>query len=135
MVAEKESRELEPTGRYDLFKIYLDIYKHHFELWLKGYIAYLAIIGATAGFVFVKDTPPQMDKFLLMFVGTVSVISMFAWSVGLKWVRDFSAAVKRVTPSDAPPLALAAFRTGIVLGLLGSIVILAGTLVLYSRGV
>ncbi len=119
----------------ELLKIYVDIYKHHFDLWLKGYVFYLAIIGSTAGFIFGKDTSPVTRKFLMLFAVTVSAVSLIAWFVGWMWAKDFSIAVERVAPANSPPLALKGFRTAIVLGFVGAVVILCGSLLLYRQGV
>ncbi len=118
----------------ELLKLYVDVYKHHFDLWLKGYVIYLAVVGSAAGLIFRADASPDVRRFLMLFVVTVSAVSLVAWFVGLKWAKTFSAALERIAPVNSPPLALKAFRMCIALGLVGSVVILGGTLVLYYQG-
>jgi hypothetical protein len=135
MVNKDRAKATQLTFEPELLKIYVDVYKHHFDLWLKGYVFYLAIIGSTAGFIFGKDTSPDTRRFLMLFVVTVSAVSLIAWFVGLMWAKDFAAAVERVAPANSPPLALKAFQTAIILGFVGAVVILSGTLLLYYQGV
>jgi hypothetical protein len=135
MPNEVPASSAEAGSTTEVLKIYVDIYKHHFDLWLKGYVVYLAIIASTAGFIFGGDTTPDMRRFLMLFASTVSAVSLVAWVVGLRWALDFSSAVERISQANSPPLALRAFRTAIVLGLLGAVVILGGTLLLYYQGI
>ena len=92
-------------------------------------------MAATAGFIFGKDTSLDTRNVLMLFIVTISVVSCAAWVVGLRWVKDFTAAFERVKPEHSPPLALRPFRIVIIIGFVGSVVITGGPLLLYLRGV
>lgn len=119
--------------RSEALKICIDIYKHHFDLWLKGYFGYLAINGVIAGLVFGPQTSLATRHFLLLFTITISTIAVFAWISGLIWLRGFRQSVQEILKNAGiPALPLGTFELVVFLGLLGSIVIAIGGIVLLS---
>lgn len=112
--------------------MFVDLYKHHFDLWIKGYLVYLGIVGVTAGFLFNKDTTPNARSFLILFLVTVSSISVGAWAVGLVWLRSFDSTLRDLSVrARVPPISLLGFKAIVFLGLLGAIVITASALLLW----
>ena len=115
----------------DAFKVFVEIYKHHFELWLKAYLAYLAIMGVVAGILFKPETPLDSRKFLVLFVVTVSLLSVVAWSIGLVWLRQFEKTIDQLSAAaNFPTLRLSAFKLLVFVGLIGALVISVSAIVL-----
>lgn len=115
----------------DAFKVFIDIYKHHFDLWLKAYLAYLAIIGVVAGILFRPETPSDSRQFLVLFVVTVSLLSVIAWVIGLAWIRQFEKILDQLSvAANFPLFRLFAFKLLVFMGLIGSLVISASAIVL-----
>ena len=132
VVSKSEVQSESGTPALELLKIFVDLYKHHFDLWLKGYLVYLGIIGVTAGFLFNKDAAPTTRSFLILFLVTVSSISVGAWAVGLVWLRRFDATLRDLSlQAKAPIISLLTFKAVVFLGLLGAIVITASALLLW----
>jgi hypothetical protein len=64
----------------------IDLYKHHFDLFLKGVAGYLAIIGFIAGAI--TKAPSRSNRIALF--GLISVVSLFAFVgsvISWNWVR------------------------------------------------
>ena len=79
---------------WELLKLYVDLYKHHFDLFLKGYAVYLAIVATVAGFVFRGEIEPVTRAALLLLVALVSIAAVIAWSTAFFWARAFGSQVQ-----------------------------------------
>jgi hypothetical protein len=129
--ARAEDRDSEASA-LESFKIFVDLYKHHIDLWLKGYLVYLATIGVIAGFLFSKETVPTVRWFLILFLVTVSAVSVAAWTVGLVWLRRFDAILRDLSlRARVPTISLFGFKAVVLLGLIGAIIITASALLLW----
>lgn len=128
--AETLDVELQSHAR-EAFKIFVEIYKHHFDLWLKAYLAYLAIIGVVAGILFKPDTPIASRNFLIIFVAAISLLAVIAWIIGIVWIKLFERTLGQLsTVANLPLFGLFAFKFVVFVGLVGSIVISVAALVL-----
>jgi hypothetical protein len=105
-----------------VFTAYIDLYKHHFELHMKGFLLYLAVLGVAAGFLFSKDSSPEVRALLLVLIVVASTVATIVFSVGLRWLSDFEKALKVVfSGTEAPPLAITPFKCIVFLGMVVSI--------------
>lgn len=78
-------------------KIYVDLYKDHFNLWLKGYAVYLAILGAL-GTIFFKTGTTTTVKYALCFISIiVSITSGLACTIALKWLVRVRSRIEEVS--------------------------------------
>jgi len=109
-----------------ILSIYVDLYKHHFELWLKSYLLYMAILGVAAGILFGKDLAgaqtSELQRFLLVFIAVVSLFAAIAFSVGLHWLIRFEKTLQSaVAAAGAPPFGIYPFKYVVFLGIVASI--------------
>ena len=119
---------------WDLLRMYVDLYKHHFDLFVKGYVVYLAIIGAVAGFVFRPETDPLTRMLLLAFAVLASVLATAAWVTAIVWSGAFAAEVlvvcRRLGDVRIPMFGT---RVILILGTLGSLALTAGGIYLLAK--
>lgn len=78
-------------------QIYVDLYKDHFTLWLKGYAVYLAILGALVGIFFKKETTTTVKYVLCVVFVSVSISSGIACSMALKWLNSVKNRIAEVS--------------------------------------
>lgn len=106
-----------------LIAAHLDVYKHHFELFLKGFVVYLAIVGTTAGFYF-EAADGHKKIFFAGFIIVVCIIGMMAWITSHLWVRKFTRDLKSLYEdiSVAPPPMFGAYWVT-VCGMAGTLAI------------
>ena len=67
-------------------QMYLDVYKHHFDLFVKAVFLYFATIGATAGYVFASSTTRGAKISVLLVGAALSVVAECACVVSRRWV-------------------------------------------------
>jgi len=70
--------------------LFVDLYKHHFDLFVKGFVVHLAIIGSGAGLAFSDKLDPFTRRWLLILVVALSIVSVVAWIVSLRWAYRFA---------------------------------------------
>jgi len=127
----KDRAQIDHSSDIEALMIYIDIYKHHFDLFLKGYIFYLAVIGAIAGLVFSNEVDAQTSQFLLFFMSTVSVMAILTWSGGLFFLLRFIKTMNTLSITAGVPLLPSSMFVWVLsLGLVASIVISVGTIYL-----
>jgi hypothetical protein len=79
--------------------LFLDIYKQHFELFIKSAVVYLAVLGATAGYVFRDGAGRGSQVALSVFIVLLSGLAIFACEVSGRWVRDLEAVADKIADS------------------------------------
>jgi hypothetical protein len=77
-------------------KMYIDVYKYHFDLFLKGVVLYLATVGAIAGFIYRSGASVESQVVLSAIVSIGSIIAMFGCYVSRKWVIALEEAVNNL---------------------------------------
>ena len=77
----------------DATKLLVDVYKHHFDLYLKGVVIQLAVVGAVSGLVFRPETDQSTKLALLAFASIVSTIGAVGWMAGMAWHRRITRAI------------------------------------------
>jgi membrane protein implicated in regulation of membrane protease activity len=66
--------------------MYMDVYKHHFDLFVKGVVIYFAAMGAIAGYVF-NDTLNSGTRVAVSSVaGIFSLLAVLACLLSRRWV-------------------------------------------------
>lgn len=92
--------QLKETGRSDLLRAqlvaYLDVYKHHYDLFLKGVFLYLAASGAIAGYVFREGVAGAVRETLMLVACFGSLIFVFGCVGSRKWVGMMEERVNRI---------------------------------------
>jgi hypothetical protein len=115
------------AGRY--LDLYLGVYKHHFELFLKGLALYLAIIGGTAAYLYRDGATRDARVALWLFLFLVSALAIAGCKVSLDWVSAIEGTVTRLSTAiglEPFPLDGAKGAKGIVtMVMLGAMVVLA----------
>ena len=81
---------------WELLRIHVDLYKHHFDLFVKGYVVYLAIIGTVASFVFRPETGPLTRALLLGLAVLMSALATVAWITGIVWSDAFRKEIRDI---------------------------------------
>src|ERR1035441_1669360 len=67
-------------------QMYLDVYKHHFDLFVKAVFLYFATMGATAGYVFAGSTTRGAKIAVLLVGAALSLVAECACVVSRRWV-------------------------------------------------
>jgi hypothetical protein len=117
-----------------VFTAWIDLYKHHFELWLRGFFVYLGVLGVVAGFFFSEDSSRQVRAYLLVLIIVASTVAILAFSVGLRWLSVFGTAFReRSSGTGAPPLAIAPFKCVVSLGIVVAIAFIVAAIYLHPR--
>jgi hypothetical protein len=83
--------EIQPSQRIDLLKtqmlIHVDLYKAHFDIFLKGTALYLGLAGAILGFTLQSkpDTKTLCGLSIVLVVG--SIIGIVGGAISRQWIR------------------------------------------------
>jgi hypothetical protein len=76
---------------------YLDVYKHHFDLFVKGVFGYFVVVGALTNFAFDEGQPVRRGVLFALTISIASVIAFFSCVISREWVKDLERAVRRIT--------------------------------------
>jgi hypothetical protein len=84
--------DIQPSQRIDLLKaqmlVYVDLYKAHFDIFLKGTALYLGLVGAIVGFA-LQSKPDAKTLCGLSVVLTLgSVIGIVGGAISRQWIRS-----------------------------------------------
>ena len=87
----------EKEWQYKQVEIYFKIYKQHFDLAVKGFALYLAVLGAVVGFIFGTET--GYENRITLIVATIigSCAAFAAAIVSKRWVLDLEATLNKMT--------------------------------------
>lgn len=105
------------TRDKDQMSMYVDVYKHHFDLFVKGVFLYFAVMGAAAGYVFGSATSRGSRIAVLLMASAISLVAQSACVVSRKWVRAVAMRVEKIAERlniDAFPFDGAASITVVV---------------------
>lgn len=115
------------------FKLYIDVYTRHFDIFLKGVIIYLALLGGVAGFIY-HDNVTFGTKVTLSVMASILSLIMF---VACLMSRLFLIDLKIIIDEVADELGIRRFpfsgAMGVILGATAGTVVfcVAGALNLY----
>ena len=105
--------------------LYLGLYKHHFELFLKGLALYLGIIGGTAAYVYRDGAATSARVPLSVFVIFVSLLAAGGCMVSLEWVSSMDRIITRLsTAVGLEPFPMRGARGIVMTVMLGAVVVL-----------
>jgi hypothetical protein len=105
------------------FVLFVDLYKHHFDLFLKGFVFYLAVQGAVAGFAFSEDTTPETRQALLTLATVMSVFAVATWTVALVGMSQFATTFEELCAKlSVPHLPTFGVKVSMFLCILASLV-------------
>ena len=92
----------EGASETDLLKLQLtmnmDLYKHHYDLFIKAVIIFLAFVGALVGYIFQTGTNEMTKCVMSLFIALSSITGFFAGFVSRSWVTSVE---KNVTEATA----------------------------------
>src|SRR2546425_12803203 len=66
--------------------MYMDLYKHHFDLFVKAVVIYFAAMGAIAGYVFNDSLSSGTRVAVSSVAGIVSLLALVACVCSRRWV-------------------------------------------------
>lgn len=78
------------------YKSFLDVYKHHFDLFLKGVAVYLVAMSTIAGFAFGKEASENARFILSLLIPCGSVIAFFGFLKCRRWVFDLQKSLESI---------------------------------------
>jgi hypothetical protein len=111
--------EPKPTARDALleqWKTVMEIYRHHWDLFLKAVVLYFAILGGLAGFLFRESTAPAAQRGLSLLAAALSVITFIGCLMARAYVRrlqSFSDDLAQLLEMPKFPLSGALAVTGL----------------------
>ena len=83
--------------KHDELKIYMETYKDHFSLFIKGMMIYFAILGALTGYIYREGMNQESKYAVSLFIISISVIVMFGCFLSLKWLASIKSLVDEIT--------------------------------------
>jgi hypothetical protein len=69
-------------------ELYLEIYKHHFDMYLKAVALYLAVLGGVLAYLFRAETSAADRRILASFIVLLSVGAVVGSLLSRRWVID-----------------------------------------------
>ena len=66
--------------------MFIDVYKHHFDLFVKTVFLYFAAMGTAAGYVFRTSATPESKMAVCGVAAAVSIVAVVTCIVCQKWV-------------------------------------------------
>jgi hypothetical protein len=78
------------------YQSFLDIYKHHFDLFLKGILGYLASISVMAGFIFRTETSKYHKIALSVVIPLASLVAFLGCLKSRRWVLDLQSSIDSI---------------------------------------
>ena len=81
----------------DLLKTYLDIYKHHFELFVKAGAGYLASVAFITGIIFSTTAEKQTKSVLCISLCGGSILAVFGAFFSRYWVLCLEKEVRKLS--------------------------------------
>jgi hypothetical protein len=86
-----EQSDIQPSQRIDLLKAqmltHVDLYKTHFELFLKGTALYLGLVGAVVGFALKSKPDGKTLCGLSILLALGSIIGIVGGAISKEWIR------------------------------------------------
>ncbi|MCL4501003.1 MAG: hypothetical protein M1438_03995 [Deltaproteobacteria bacterium] len=76
--------------------MYMDIYKHHFNLFLKGVTIYLVSIGVIAGYIFKGDINIHTQAILSSLFIIESIGAFLCCVFSFRWINTVDKIVRRI---------------------------------------
>jgi hypothetical protein len=131
MTDTKHSIDSLSSERLKLLEMYVDLYKHHLDWFLKAFIVYIAFSGTAAGIAFKSETSGFVRTLLVVLVAVISILGTASWIVGLTWVGGLEKKLRHTaTEAHLEPISLSAAKAAIVSAILGSITVFVGSIVI-----
>lgn len=84
-------QDRKPELPFEQLKLYLELYKHHSDLFLKGMALYLAIAGTLSGFYFSDRVNMQTKRYIAFGVTVGSVVAFAGCLISHKWLKAIDA--------------------------------------------
>jgi hypothetical protein len=81
----------------ELLKTYLDIYKHHFDLFVKAGAGYLASVAFVTGIIFSTTAEKQTKAVLCVSLCGGSILAVFGAFLSLYWVLCLEREVRKIS--------------------------------------
>jgi hypothetical protein len=90
------ARELIDNYRFVL-TMYIELYKHHFDLWLKAQALYVAIEGTAAGLIFRTELAIRARMAICLFACICSVFAVLGGIITRRWLFGMEGAISRAS--------------------------------------
>lgn len=117
------------TDHLRLLEVYVDLYKHHLDWFLKASVVYLAFAGTAAGIAFKSETTEFIQTLLLAVVAVISIFATASWIAGWRWLTGLERHLqKTATEAHLEPISLSAAKAAIISTTLGSTTVLLGSI-------
>jgi len=78
------------------YKTFADVYKHHFDLYVKGYVVYFGAMGALCGFLYRQDHGAASKLYISFLIPIISIVAFIACVQSRKWVHDLKSAMEKI---------------------------------------
>jgi hypothetical protein len=72
---------------FEYLKLNVELYKHHTDLFLKGFALYLAVVGTLSGLLFSDRVNNQTRKYLAVIVTVGSVLAFVGCLISYKQIK------------------------------------------------
>jgi hypothetical protein len=118
----------------DLLKTYLDIYKHHFDLFVKAGAGYLAAVAFVAGLIFSGTAEKHAKAVLCVSLCGGSILAVFGALLSFHWVRCLEREVRTIS-SELGVGMFPFIGAKLVTWFLAALALLFFALAIYLRGV
>jgi hypothetical protein len=77
-------------------ELYISLYKHHFDNFVKGISIFLVMVGGLSGLAFSETIPPQLRPLVLWLLALVCVVVLLGAIILWRWVDDFEPLIREL---------------------------------------
>ena len=68
-------------------KLYFDLYKHHWDLYLKAHVLFYAVVGALGGYLSKAEVTSHERTLLTSAMAVGACVACIASAIGLQWLK------------------------------------------------
>ena len=125
-------------------RVVVDTYKHHFDLFVKGWILYFAVIGACASYLSKGDVSDALRGWAAVLIALFSLLGIQRCQPLWQWVHGVEETIAQLSIElGVPPLSLSGTKSvvrtvqacclAVAVAALGFIIFTVGIAVLFGR--
>lgn len=100
---QRDKKNPDDLSRFEL-ETHVSLYKHHFDLFFKALILYLAVVGAVAGYVFRPEIDAMTRAALSLFAFLCSGLAIFGCRLAEAWGANTEVQMARLAQALGIPV-------------------------------
>jgi hypothetical protein len=85
-----------PLSKDYQLSLLIDVYKHHFDLFIKALALYLGTCSIISGFIFQNEVSFELKLVLSILIQLASILVVLGCYISIKWIEDIESIVKSI---------------------------------------